>query len=478
MKTNNLLKNFLRHASSIDTLAFSIFDGEKRESISYRKFSNDVLCAANSLMKRHIRSQHIALLAPNSYLWIVNFFSILASGNVPVPLNPDVSKGTILRHCEKADVSVIFADTSTTSDFDVADSTIKILSLNNRVDEMPMSLDEVYSAGPDETILLMFTSGTTGSSKVVAYSANNIRSLLIDAREQVCNLDMHSSLLCLPLYHAYGVLSVITLLYQYKTICIGRGMRYLIADMSVLNPATVNLVPSVLDSLVKLLKKAGTAEERQRYIGHNLTSITIGGASAQPAVCYYMMELGIRVLSAYGMTESAGAGTSCILNEYNMGSIGKPYGKTQCRIENGELLLKSPAVMKGYYKDPEATAKIIVNGWLHTGDIASCDERGFYYIIGRKKNVIILSNGENVNPEEIEAKWAEFGPVLECLVYGDGRGICADVYTTDKPGAMRYIKAYNESVPTYHQVYKVNYFEKPLKKTASGKIKRKEFPNG
>lgn len=476
MKDNCFLKDFLSHALSLDILAFSVFNGEKSENISYRTFANDVLRAANFLTARHIRHQHVALLAPNSYLWIVNFFSILASGNVPVPLNPDVSKDTILRHCEKADVSVIFVDTSTTSDFDVADSTIKILSLNNRVDEMPMSLDEVYSAEPDETSLLLFTSGTTGTSKIVEYSTRNLQSFMEDS--QVYLWDVHNTLLCLPLYHVYGVSTALTCLFHYKTVCIGRGMRYWIADMPVLNPSFICMVPSALSSFVKLLKKTSTVQERQKYMGNSLISIFIGGASVQLDLCRYMMELGVKVQSIYAMTESTGSGTWCVLDETNIGSVGKPYGSMKCRIENGELLLKSPAVMKRYYKDPEATAKIIVNGWLHTGDIASCDERGFYYIIGRKKNVIILSNGENVNPEEIEAKWAEFGPVLECLVYGDGRGICADVYTTDKPEAMRYIKAYNESVPTYHQVYKVNYFEKPLEKTASGKIKRKEFPNG
>ena len=136
--------------------------------------------------------------------------------------------------------------------------------------------------------------------------------------------------------------------------------------------------------------------------------------------------------------------------------------------------MRTPAIMNGYYKNPGETAKILEDGWLHTGDLAHCDENGYYYLIGRKKNVIILSNGENVNPEEIEAQLGECPEILECMVYGDKKGICADVYMNNESAVADFIKKYNEAVPLYRQIYKVNYSFTPLEKTGTGKIKRKE----
>lgn len=248
----------------------------------------------------------------------------------------------------------------------------------------------------------------------------------------------------------------------------------MIPDMPVLNPSYTQTVPAALESIAKLLKNAKTEEERQKCIGKNLKRIVTAGAASNPDACRDLMDMGIAVGNAYGMTETTSVGSWWELDANNLTTIGKPYGTTQMRIKDGEIQIKSPGVMKGYYKDPEATAAIIEDGWVHTGDLGYCDKDGNYYITGRKKNVIILSNGENVNPEEIEATFANCDAIEECLVYSDGKGICADVFTKERDTAAVFIKKYNRSVPMYRQVYKVNYTEEPLPKTGSGKIKRKE----
>ena len=176
----------------------------------------------------------------------------------------------------------------------------------------------------------------------------------------------------------------------------------------------------------------------------------------------------------YGMTETTGVGTWGRWDEAHATSVGKAYGNFQCRIHEGEILIKGPFVIKGYYKDPEETEKITDNGWIHTGDMGRCDEDGHFYITGRKKNVIILSNGENVNPEELEEILYRCPAVQECMVYGIPKGICADICTKDPETVSAYVKQYNLQVPLYRQIFKLNCTAEPLEKTGSGKIKRKE----
>lgn len=459
-------------ASGKDAIAFSVYDGLRVSNIGYPQFADDVLKASGYFKERQISGRHIGLVSANSYGWIVVFFGVIASGNVAVLLNPALPGDMLRQQCEQADVSAIWSDGSADETFCGSVENALWLTYGEMMQAPPMDLADIHQAGPEETMILLATSGTTGKSKIVEFSLLNMQACLTDVKEIVALSDR--MLLVVPLYHVSGLISVLARLMLRQTVCIGRGVKYMMLDMPILNPAFVSTVPALLESMVKLLKRTKTPEQRQKYIGTGLKGISVGGASVKPELCSYLMQLGIRVQSAYGMTETTGAVTWCVWDETTMGSIGKPVGGIQCRIENGELLLKGPSVIKGYYKDPEETARVIVDGWLHTGDMGYCDKNGYYYITGRKKNVIILSNGENVNPEEIEAALAECGAIEECLVYSDGKGICADVFAADRDAAMVSVKAYNETMPLYRQVYKVTYTAEPLPKTGSGKIRRKE----
>ena len=451
--------------------AFALYDGTHLENISYRRFYEDILEATGYFRINNISKQHIALLGPNSYRWIVTFFAIMVTGNTAVLANPDLSMEILNDQFEFTDVDMVCYDQNAWNASIPSEK--KWVSFEALRIAGGDSFLSVYAWTPDETAVMMFTSGTTGKSKVVEFSIGNLESYLTDLIE-IYNDDYNRVLLVPPLYHIMGLVSALIRLCVLQCVCIGRGPQYIVWDMAFLNPSALHMVPSVLESIVKLLKKAKTKEERQKYIGSNLKRITIGGATYNKDLYCYMTQLGIVVEGAYGMTETTGAGTLCELNEHNYTTIGKPYGKTQMRIKDGEVQISGPSVMKGYYKDPEETAKIIVNGWIHTGDMGYRDEEGNYYITGRKKNVIILSNGENVNPEEIEVFFDKCEAIIECMVYSNGKGICADVFTNNKDAAAAFIRSYNDDMPKYRQVYKVNYTEEPLPKTGSGKIKRKE----
>lgn len=479
MENNSFIHGFLETfaAAEAGQVAFSVYDGERVADIPYRQLLEDIRKAAGYFFYGNLRNQHIAIAAENSYDWLVFFFAIIASGNTAVPLNQNLPGDLLREQCLQADVSLICCDTAGCLDFGKDCGQEKFLKFEVIKAGQPISMDAVSCSAPDDTIAMIFTSGTTGKSKVAELSNANIQSIVDGWKELASDPMMKRTLLTFPLYHISGLITILGLLRQYQTICIGRGMRNLFLDMPKFNPTFIPMVPSVLGSLVKLLKGAKTPRERQNCVGSNLLGIAVAGASVQNSLCQYMMDSGIQVQTFYGMTESTGPNLWGVWTESNLGTIGKPFGSTECCIENGELLLKGPAVMKGYYKDPEATAEIMEDGWLHTGDLARCDDNGYYYLTGRKKNVIILSNGENVNPEEIEARFGQCPEILECMVYSDGKGIRAEVYTENECAAADYIRKYNEEVPLYRQVYKVDYSPVPLEKTGSGKIRRKGNKN-
>lgn len=472
MESKHYIQNLLTHFSGIgeNANAFSLYDGTWVTDVTYKVFTADILRAAGYFCSHQICGRHIALIAPNSYGWLTVYFAIAASGNVPVLLNPALPESVLLEQCRMTDVSLVCGPSAPVGE-------IPTLCFSDLWS--PVSLDPADIAVPDPeaTALLMFTSGTTGKSKAVEITYQNMAYSIYHADGFFLGQDMERTLLVLPLYHIGGLRGALTFLQRGRTVCIGRGIAHMLMDMPKLSPTQVLLVPSMAESLVKLLKRTKTAQEREKYLGKNLRRLVFGGADANTSVYQYLMELGFSVESGYAMTETAGVGTWGLWDAEHHNTIGKPFGQMQCRIQDGEILLKGPSVMKGYYKDPAATARVLRDGWIHTGDLGYCDADGYYYITGRKKNVIILSNGENVSPEDIEDILMGCEAIRECLVWGDGKGIRAEVYSDDPQAAMAFIRACNQDMPLYRQVYKVNFSAGPLEKSASGKIKRKEDPH-
>ena len=201
-------------------------------------------------------------------------------------------------------------------------------------------------------------------------------------------------------------------------------------------------------------------------------------AALDPKMLLELAQNGFVVNQCYGMTETFGDG---ILNftqvEKHMSAVGKPDDHVQYKLdETGEICIKGDCVMLGYYKDPEATAEVIdADGWFHTGDLARMDEEGFYYITGRKKNLIILASGENVSPEELEKKLALCPAITECIVKEKGQKICAVIYCPeDKQEEVRaFVIEVNRSLPLYKRISAVEFTVEPLPRNALGKLLRK-----
>jgi len=460
-------------AEEQDRIAIKLYDGQRIAETSYRELAEKILHAANYFKRNGYCGQHIALLGENSQEWIVTFLAIAASGNVVVPLNPAMPKENVLSQCAQADVSVICGDSRDISAFAEGYPCIPYDLLR---DQIPMQLEDIVCPGLDALTMLLFTSGTTGKSKAVEITYGNMESSLKSADGIFAEPGISSIMAALPLFHIAGIRGALAMLFRFKTLCIGRGMIYLFRDMPVLMPDYISLVPLMVSSLIKIMKKTSAADLQEKYIGANLKRICVGGATVDPDSCRYLMEHGFTVDSGYALSETTGVGTWGKWDENHFNTIGRPSDELQCRIVDGELQIKGPAVMKGYYKDPEATKMAIQDGWLHTGDLVFCDEDGYYYLSGRKKNVIVMSNGEKLNPEEVEKQFENCDAIEECLIgYHDQDNILyMEVYTNNKEAVQKDIERYNERMPLSYQIHRMIYREKPFERTASGKLIRKE----
>ena len=469
---NRLWSSFAE--ASPQAVAFTAYNGKTFSDISYPQFARDILKTVAHLQELGIKGQHIALMAPEDYRFFVMFFAAVLSGNAAVILNPALPNEMLQWQCKKADVSAAYAPATLIGELGDSLPGMRWLACETVREWEAREDTQIACVADDRTVLMMFTSGTTGQSKVVEMTGRNLEACAVSANCMYETPGMEIALHAIPRYHIGGFRSAMVCFNRLETVYIGRGIRYLFMDIPVFNPKCIVVVPAMLDNLVKLLQKARTDAQRERILGTRLRRVCVGGAAVKPQTALFLMDLGIDVDVIYGMTETACIATWCLLDREHLRTVGKPFGGMECKISDGEILVRGPAVMKGYYHDPEETAKVLEGEWIRTGDMGYCDESGFFYLTGRKKNVIILSNGENVNPEEIEAALGAWGSILECMVYGDGKGICADIYTQDRDTAMQDVKAYNENTPTYRQVYKVNYSDEPLPRTGSGKIKRKE----
>lgn len=462
----NTIRQFLEEYQN--KTAFFIYREKGIYRISYKKFGKDILRAARTLVDNDIKKKHIALAIENCYEWYVVFFAILISGNTAVLLNQNLATEELVNQCRFADVEYIFGDSNLKEICD--GERIIFLSWTKLYGERMLSYDEIFCPEKMDMLCLLFTSGTLGTTKGVMLSANNMRICMSSLMDK---FHVHKTLLVLPLYHISGIGGTLYLLTGGKTVCIGRGIKYIFQDLPLLNPNHIFMVPGILNRLVKLLKKHPDRKEREKYIGTNLKYIGVGGAASNEQICKYLINQGFELSTGYGLSETAGSAMMGILTEDKVKSIGKLEEGMKCRIENGEILLSGESIMLGYYKDLKATQQAIKDGWLHTGDLGYQDKDGWYYLTGRKKNVIILSNGENVSPEQLEETLSRYEVIIECIVYSVPKGICADIYTQNKYLAERCIREYNLNVPTYRQIFHVNYYNSPLEKTGSGKIKRK-----
>lgn len=459
-------------------------DGKTVVEKKYREYAQDIrrMVAYLKAEVPDIKGRRIVLLSRNCYEFCVASFGIILAGGVLVTLNQKKNWEELEYELGLVEPALILndgIDYGCRAELEAAYGP-KLRPMDCYKDTAPGELTNCV--GHDDLMMLMFTSGTTGRSKGVMLSERNMCASLHTYSEVAENWITNrlpagqklplSHMTLLPLFHMACFVCVMSYPPAGWTLNLCGDIRDFYRDLGLMHSDVMASAPVLVETIYKDMKRGRVSRL------NGLWDLCCSSAALDPKMLLELAQNGFVVNQCYGMTETFGDG---ILNftqvEKHMSAVGKPDDHVQYKLdETGEICIKGDCVMLGYYKDPEATAEVIdADGWFHTGDLARMDEEGFYYITGRKKNLIILASGENVSPEELEKKLALCPAITECIVKEKGQKICAVIYCPeDKQEEVRaFVTEVNRSLPLYKRISAVEFTAEPLPRNALGKLLRK-----
>jgi long-chain acyl-CoA synthetase len=476
---------------------------------SYSELIANVESIRKGLVAEGFTGKHVSLIGTSSVEWIESYLGVITGKVVAVPLDANLPAEDLVDLINRSDSEGLFLSPKLLALTDVVlNNCPKIrkiwvlqdeeLTENNKLEALSTLKSKASEAVEDsprpdaeDICTIIFTSGTTGKSKGVMLTQNNLAT-------NVISVDYYSEpgtvmLSVLPIHHAFCL--VMDWLKGFSlgaTVCINDSLLHMVKNMSVFKPYVILMVPMMVETIYKRLSVADPAIPKKiladQVFGGNLKIIFVGGAHLDPFYIEKFAEFGVDVLEGYGMSECSPVISSNMPIDHKVGSIGKPLCNVEIKIsESGEILVKGSSVMKGYYNMPEETAETLKDGWLHTGDKGYLDEDGYMFINGRVKNLIILSNGENISPEEIENKLALNPLVAEVVVTGENNGLTARIYPEQelveakgmnsddiKTALQEILDQYNRQQPTYRQITGLIVRKNPFARSSTRKIKRQE----
>ena len=538
----------------------------EQKEITYPEFADYVYRYAAGLKELFGENPvRIAVIGENSPYWVASYLAVMLSGNVVVPMDKELSKDEILKFAEYADVAA-FAHSESFSDFfeervvkeghptikylipftcscagadgqddavtsagscDKNEGKARVIDISSvaAFGEGKNNLNE--PADPDECCELLFTSGTTGSSKCVMLSSRNIFSDIMSACATVDFYPDDVLVSVLPLHHTYELMCTVAASCYGTKICVCPALRYAMKAFKEYQPTALILVPLFVSTMYKRVlseaKKAGkdkallaasklshalnfvrinTSElffkDVRDAFGGNLKKIICGGAALAPELITAFDSFGIAIYEGYGITECSPLVAVTPYYKRKPGSVGLPVPCCEVKIQGenigesgnitGEVLVKGTNVMLGYMNNDEANAEVFdEDGWFHTGDVGYLDEDGYLYITGRQKSVIVLENGKNVFPEEIEEYLYKFDEISETVVIGreDEESVVLtaviipayDKFPETNESELKSIiqkkvTALNKSLPSFKQIHKIEFRKAEFEKTTTNKIKR------
>ena len=459
-------------------------DGKTVVEKKYREYAQDIrrMTAYLKAEVPDIKGRCIVLLSRNCYEFCVASFGIILAGGVLVTLNQKKTWEELEYELGLVEPALILndgIDYGCRAELEAAYGP-KLRPMDCYKDTAPGELTNCV--GHDDLMMLMFTSGTTGRSKGVMLSERNMCASLHTYSEVAENWITDrlpagqklplSHMTLLPLFHMACFVCVMSYPPAGWALNLCGDIRDFYRDLGLMHSDVMASAPMLVETIYNDMKRGRVSRL------NGLWDLCCSSAALDPRMLLELAQNGFVVNQCYGMTETFGDG---ILNftqvEKQMSAVGKPDDHVQYKLdETGEICIKGDCVMLGYYKDPEATAEVIdADGWFHTGDLARMDEEGFYYITGRKKNLIILASGENVSPEELEKKLALCPAIIECIVKEKSQKICAVIYCPeDKQEEVRaFVTEVNRSLPLYKRISAVEFTAEPLPRNALGKLLRK-----
>ena len=459
-------------------------DGKTVVEKKYREYAQDIrrMVAYLKAEVPDIKGQRIVLLSRNCYEFCVASYGIILAGGVLVTLNQKKTWPELEYELGLVEPALILndgIDYGCRAELEAAYGP-KLRPMDCYKETAPGELTNCV--GHDDLMMLMFTSGTTGRSKGVMLSERNMCASLHTYSEVAENWIINrlpagqklplSHMTLLPLFHMACFVCVMSYPPAGWALNLCGDIRDFYRDLGLMHSDVMASAPMLVETIYNDMKRGRVSRL------NGLWDLCCSSAALDPKMLLELAQNGFVVNQCYGMTETFGDG---ILNftqvEKHMSAVGKPDDHVQYKLdETGEICIKGDCVMLGYYKDPEATAEVIdADGWFHTGDLARMDEEGFYYITGRKKNLIILASGENVSPEELEKKLALCPAITECIVKEKSQKICAVIYCPeDKQEEVRaFVIEVNRSLPLYKRISAVEFTVEPLPRNALGKLLRK-----
>ena len=468
-------------------------------NISYEEFKDDIVSLGTSLIEKGFLNKRIAVIGKNSYKWCVSYLAASIVGIV-VPIDKELHTDDVINFMNVSQTVCILGDNKNL--YSILENIEKIEYPDTFFVYFDKSFDKLLSDGktsyskgkddfekieidPDELRVLLFTSGTTGNAKGVCLSQRNICSNILSTYGIV---KVKRSDLFFSIYEC--TIGFLLPIYSGASIAHCEGLRYITKNLSEFHPSVILCVPLLLENMHKNIVKNMNKSLPEKYkkennknpfnnlpfylkkivknkvkntLGGRLRVFIVGAAATNPEIVADFKSLNLMTLQGYGLTECAPlvCGNTDFFQKDD--AAGLPIPNVEYKIDNpnsegvGEIIVKGPNVMLGYYEDDEKTKQTIIDGWFHTGDLGKIDENGYLYITGRCKSVIVTKNGKNIYPEEVEYYLNDNPLISEALVLGihkdddDETYINAQIYPNIE-AITEYLKG---SVPTKEEIWKV-----------------------